>query len=268
MNLSAKMIDRRTSTPKGNHSYGPFFLEYSLLAEYNLLQKQKIPGVYIIPSYTSPLCWYGVLFVRRGLFQEGVFRFKMFIPDNYPDGDCPRLVFDHPVFHPSVDAITHELDLRRGFHKWKRNVNHIWQILLFARRAFYKIEAKDAVNEEAANTYLKNPERFKSMTAACIKEWRHRLYEPPPTDDPHYITFAPFDPDIHEPARKTMIETSAAAAACEGRGEGGIGGGRNGSKGNSSNKAFHPRNTHSTEAQGLSFVEPGETIQIFSREVS
>ena len=56
MNLSAKMIDRRTSTPKGNHSYGPFFLEYSLLAEYNLLQKQKMPGVYVIPSYTSPLC--------------------------------------------------------------------------------------------------------------------------------------------------------------------------------------------------------------------
>ena len=38
MNMSAKMIDKRTSTPKGNHSYGPFFLEYSLLAEYNLLQ--------------------------------------------------------------------------------------------------------------------------------------------------------------------------------------------------------------------------------------
>lgn len=60
MNLSAKMIDRRTSTPKGNHSYGPFFLEYSLLAEYNLLQKQKMPGVYVIPSYTSPLCKYMV----------------------------------------------------------------------------------------------------------------------------------------------------------------------------------------------------------------
>ena len=58
MNLSAKMIDRRTSTPKGNHSYGPFFLEYSLLAEYNLLQKQKLPGVYVIPSSETSLCKY------------------------------------------------------------------------------------------------------------------------------------------------------------------------------------------------------------------
>ena len=56
MNLSAKMIDRRTCTPKGNHSYGPFFLEYSLLAEYNLLQKQKLPGVYVIPSSETSLC--------------------------------------------------------------------------------------------------------------------------------------------------------------------------------------------------------------------
>ena len=56
MSLSAKMIDRRTCTPRGNHSYGPFFLEYSLLAEYNLLRKQKLPGVYVIPSTNSPLC--------------------------------------------------------------------------------------------------------------------------------------------------------------------------------------------------------------------
>ena len=58
MSLSAKMIDRRTCTPRGNHSYGPFFLEYSLLAEYNLLRKQKLPGVYVIPSTHTPLCKY------------------------------------------------------------------------------------------------------------------------------------------------------------------------------------------------------------------
>ena len=55
LSLSAKMIDKRTCTPRGNHSYGPFFLEYSLLAEYNLLQKQKMPGVYVIPSEHSSL---------------------------------------------------------------------------------------------------------------------------------------------------------------------------------------------------------------------
>ena len=33
-------------------------------------------------------------------------------------------------------------------------------------------------------------------------------------------------------------------------------------------QAFHLGNNHSSGTQGLSFVEPGETIQIFSREVS
>ena len=43
--------------PRSNgSSYGLFFLEYSLLAEYNLLQRQRIPGVYVTPASTTPLC--------------------------------------------------------------------------------------------------------------------------------------------------------------------------------------------------------------------
>ena len=33
--------------------------------------------------------WYGIIFVRQGIYQEGIFRFKIIIPENYPDGDCP-----------------------------------------------------------------------------------------------------------------------------------------------------------------------------------
>ena len=41
--------------------------------------------------------------MRQGLFQEGVFRFKMFIPDNYPDGDCPVRVVDlRFMCHPGI----------------------------------------------------------------------------------------------------------------------------------------------------------------------
>ena len=30
-----------------------------------------------------------MLFIRQGLYQEGVFKFTLTIPENYPDGDCP-----------------------------------------------------------------------------------------------------------------------------------------------------------------------------------
>lgn len=37
----------------------------------------------------SPAVWFGVIFIRHGLYQDGVFKFTVYIPDNYPDGDCP-----------------------------------------------------------------------------------------------------------------------------------------------------------------------------------
>lgn len=33
--------------------------------------------------------WFGVIFIRHGLYLDGVFKFTVYIPDNYPDGDCP-----------------------------------------------------------------------------------------------------------------------------------------------------------------------------------
>ena len=71
--MSAKMIDKKTATHKGSHSYGSYFLEYSLMAEFNLLLKQKLPGIYCIPSAMSSLTWF--LFIRQGAYQEGVFRY-------------------------------------------------------------------------------------------------------------------------------------------------------------------------------------------------
>lgn len=35
------------------------------------------------------LVWYGVIFIRMGSYQDGIFKFVMTIPENFPDGDCP-----------------------------------------------------------------------------------------------------------------------------------------------------------------------------------
>lgn len=136
----------------GTHaSYGPFYLEYSLLAELwvvvqyqrqnrriicfffcknltcyvidsTLVIKQKLPGIYVQPSYKSalskdpthsclftchrtefnsgPSClvWFGVIFIRHGLYQDGVFKFTVYIPDNYPDGECPVSCVWHKTY--------------------------------------------------------------------------------------------------------------------------------------------------------------------------
>ena len=40
-------------------------------------------------------------------------RFQVVIPDNYPYGDVPKVVFENAVFHPSVDPNTHVLNVKQ-----------------------------------------------------------------------------------------------------------------------------------------------------------
>lgn len=103
--MASEIKQRQNNMPKsGSNGHGQLFTEYKLMAEYNLLTTHKCPGCYVVPSALTPLIWHGVLFIRQGLYQEGIFRFILTIPENFPDGDCPSLVFSFPVFHPLVDS--------------------------------------------------------------------------------------------------------------------------------------------------------------------
>ena len=47
---------------------------------------------------------FGVIFVRRGTYRNGVFRFQLLLPAEYNSvGSVPRIIFTTPVFNPLVD---------------------------------------------------------------------------------------------------------------------------------------------------------------------
>lgn len=47
---------------------------------------------------TLPTVWYGLLVIRRGLYQGALFKFTLLIPANYPDGGCPvRILILHNI---------------------------------------------------------------------------------------------------------------------------------------------------------------------------
>jgi len=239
-NMSVSIAKQRSpAIPNQVNVYGPYFLEYSLMAEYNQLRKQKLPGVYVIPAAKSPLVWYGVIFIRQGLYQEGIFKFTMNIPENYPDGDAPTVIFKPAIFHPVINIETGELDVKRAFPKWRRNINHLWQVLLYARRIFYKIDTQNPCNTEAATLYDKDMDAFKEKVAETIKLSLAEVYEPISTDL-HAIRFSEWNADIHEKARRQVSQ--------------------------SQEKSFdHDQITKNAQTSGLSWVKPG-TIDIFSRE--
>uniref|UniRef100_A0A3B5AHC2 AKT interacting protein n=1 Tax=Stegastes partitus TaxID=144197 RepID=A0A3B5AHC2_9TELE len=230
-----------TATPaqsaNGTHaSYGPFYLEYSLLAEFMILTDSI--EVKILKYHVSHcLVWFGVIFIRHGLYQDGVFKFTVYIPDNYPDGECPKLVFDIPVFHPLVDPVSGELDVRRAFTKWRRNHNHIWQVLMYARTVFYKINTTEPLNPEAAVLYEKDVQLFKSKVVDSVKLCNSHLFDQPKIDDPYAISFSPWNPAVHDEAKERMFTYKR-----------------------------RPEDHHKgTQVSGLSWVKPGST-QPFSKE--
>ena len=49
-----------------------------------------------------------------------------------------------------VDRDTGTLDTKKEFQRWRRDVNHIYHLLTYARKIFQNIDPNQPVNKEAA----------------------------------------------------------------------------------------------------------------------
>jgi ubiquitin-protein ligase len=83
----------------GGQSYSRHLRDYAVLLEYQKLRTLAPPGVYVLPSPANIRVWDGVIFVRHGHYQRGVFKFVMELPDSYPER-APRVTFLSSVYHP------------------------------------------------------------------------------------------------------------------------------------------------------------------------
>lgn len=51
-----------------------------------------------------------------------------------------------------------------------------------------------------------NLEEFRSRVKKCVRDSIDHIYDPPDTEDTHYIKFSQWDPEIHEPIRQRIYE--------------------------------------------------------------
>lgn len=49
------------------------------------------------------------------------------------------------------------------------------------------------------------PEEFAANVAQCVENSKQRLFDPPPTDDPHYLSFEPYEPAVHDQVKQRML---------------------------------------------------------------
>ncbi|KAF3420642.1 hypothetical protein E2986_04957 [Frieseomelitta varia] len=230
LSMSVKMIDRPIAS-QTSKEYTVYLQEYNILSEYSMLCSQDLKGIYVIPSAQNSLIWFGVQFVRQGIYQGGIFRFNITLPQNFPDGGCPKVTFQTPIFHPLIEPESGELNTSWEFPEWRKS-NRIWQLIQFITKILTKVDIKmNSVNHEASNLLENNFEIFRDRVKKCVRESLNKVYNAPTVDDPHYITFSPYVEEIHNSIKKEILQ---------------------------------PKEEEESKALGLSWVQPG-SLQPFSK---
>lgn len=147
--------------------------DYQLILEYKSLSLYSPQGVYTLPSLSSNLTWHGVIFVRQGYYKEGVFRFKIEIPHNYPNAR-PAVFFLNYLYHPLVHPQTGELSMGPQFPVLVPEKDFIFSVLAYIRKVFYFRDfwtvSKFALNEEALFNYTQDEEVFCEEVNKCVLE--------------------------------------------------------------------------------------------------
>ena len=54
--------------------------------------------------------------------------------------------------------------------------------------------------------YDKNQEAFCENVRLCVKTSQERVYDPAPVEDLHYISFEPYDNEVHGPIRDAIFK--------------------------------------------------------------
>lgn len=191
--------------------------------------------------------WFGVIFVRSGYYRDGIFRFNISLPKDFPNTtDAPvskyylsleinhlialnerfmdaklppiglttnfdsfahhsqTVIFQSELCHPLICPFTGILNIGDAFTVWNPSEHHLWQLLKYIQFIFahpiacLSNESIKVSNAEIADL-LRNQKHteFETKVKECVRISKDKIYDAPPTEDKHYITFSMFDEELH-----------------------------------------------------------------------
>jgi ubiquitin-protein ligase len=109
------------------------------------------------------IVWFGVLFVHKGFYRSGVFKFRINIPESYPNAP-PTVTFLTDMFHPLVDT-QGRLSIAQQFPVWRPHQDYIFHILHYIKNAYKRVVLDGLVekycpNKEAYRLYVSSEPVF------------------------------------------------------------------------------------------------------------
>lgn len=197
-------------------SQHPHLRDIRLAIEFKHLISHAPGGVYLFPHNTDIRQLFGVIFVRKGLYSDGIFRFKITLPPEYNSpGTCPAVVFTPPIFHPLVDPKTGAVRLESSAQfgkpsEWDNKKHFLITILIFLKKIFYiksYEEYENVPNEEALKLYESSQEEYMKYVQDCVKDAAENLNRMP-AECPLVFTES-------KPAHQTLREQIFGASAAE-----------------------------------------------------
>jgi ubiquitin-protein ligase len=181
-----------TISPNTTHSYTVDFdgfpqeqreqalRDYKVTIEYKHLKSHAPGGVYLIPSLKDLRHFYGVIFVRRGPFTNGIFKFELTLPRQYNDFDQhPQIVFSSKVYNPYIFP-DGRLDLESAYPRWDPSRQYLVTALTFLKKIFYAKSFTDArANLEAKEMSINDPQKYHENVEDCVRESQRHVFVNP-----------------------------------------------------------------------------------------
>lgn len=146
--------------------------DYKVTIEYKHLKSHAPGGVYLVPSLRDLRTFYGLIFVRRGPYTNGIFKFVLKLPNEYNALNThPSIVFSSYVYNPHVDAESGELDLKTAYPRWDPSRHYLVTVLTFLKKIFYAKAFTDAkANAAAKQLFETNPVEYRKQVDECVRE--------------------------------------------------------------------------------------------------
>jgi ubiquitin-protein ligase len=178
--------------------------EIKLAIEFKYMMKHAPGGVYLMPCLDDNHELHGVIFLRRGLYRNGVFRFKVNLPRAYNSFNThPQITFTPPVFNPLVDMEvrgpniadyipivksllqTGALDLKTEdtLREWHPEKHFLVTAMTFLKGIFYMktFDRYSRVpNEDARALLVGDKEQYLRKVMKCVQDSMGRIYDAPP----------------------------------------------------------------------------------------
>lgn len=152
--------------------------DYKVTIEYKHLKSHAPGGVYLVPSLDDLRKFYGIIFVRRGPFTNGIFKFQLRLPPTYNDvNQHPQIIFESYIYNPHVNPNTGELDIKTAYPRWDPSKHYLVTVLTFLKKIFYAKSFDDATAHMEAREAAKNdPNTYRKNVDLCVRESQKQVF--------------------------------------------------------------------------------------------